>query len=265
MFAFKPLTDNQICAAHATPGYHNLTPRLFHRGYFFMKKEIIAPEVPASRLWRNRIVHHAEVDPRTLKANPRNWRSHPRAQQEAIAGVLREVGWVQDVIVNKRTGFVVDGHARIEMAIAAGELVPVKYVDLTEKEEELVLASFDPLTSMAMVDEAALAPLLAEVNSESAALDALLKSMLDQATITQIHDADENASVPDEKGAGRGLTHDGGHAVKAVFAVNDLRTVERAIRLAGVGNRGNALVAICEAYIQAEVQADALAGGGLEG
>lgn len=232
-----------------------------------MKKEIITPEVPklghllpAARLWRNRIVEHAEVDPRSLKANPKNWRTHPRAQQEALSGVLREVGWVQDVIVNKRTGFVVDGHARIELAIAAGEQIPVKYVDLTEKEEELVLASLDPLTSMAMVDEAALAPLLAAVNSESAALDALLKSMLDEATITQIHDADENATVPPEAG-GRGLTHDGGHAVKAVFAVNDLRTVERAIRLAGVGNRGNALVAICEAFIAADV----LAGGGLEG
>jgi len=116
-----------------------------------MKNPPVLPSSPVplpARLWRNRIVEHAEVDPRTLKANPKNWRTHPRAQQEALSGVLREVGWVQDVIVNKRTGFVVDGHARIELAIAAKENVPVKYVDLTEKEEELVLASLDPLTSM---------------------------------------------------------------------------------------------------------------------
>jgi hypothetical protein len=231
-----------------------------------MKKErlpeSIVNDTPAAtpvstRLWRNRIIEHAEVDPKSLKPNPKNWRTHPRAQQEALAGVLQEVGWVQDVIVNKRTGFVVDGHARIEMAIAAGEKVPVKYVDLTEKEEELVLASLDPLAAMSMVDELALAPLLAQVNTESAALDALLQSMLDQATLTQLQDIGEEPETESKASDGRDLLQKD-HAVKAVFAVSDLKVVEGAIRLAGIANRGNAVVAICQAYIDADI----LAAGG---
>jgi hypothetical protein len=209
-----------------------------------------APPAPGARLWRNRIVGHAEVNPQELKPNPKNWRLHPAAQREALAGVLAEVGWVQDVIVNQRTGFVIDGHARIDMAIVTGEMVPVVYVDLSAKEEALVLASLDPLTSMAMADEAALAPLIAQVESESTALTALLNSMLDQATVTQIRDAETAAAgESDAESTGR-LSQEREQAVKAVFMVDELRTVERAIRAVGEPARGRALVAICEAYLE---------------
>ena len=87
------------------------------------------------RRWKNRIVGHGEVDSEQLLANPKNWRIHPKNQRDALVGVLSEIGWVQDVIVNKQTGFVVVGHARVALAIKAGERVPVVYVDLTEKEE----------------------------------------------------------------------------------------------------------------------------------
>lgn len=109
-------------------------------------------EVQTPRKWRNRIVGHGEEDPEQLLANPRNWRIHPKAQQDALNGVLSTVGWVQDVIVNQRTGFVVDGHARVAMAITAGERVPVVYVDLSEEDEALILATFDPISAMAAKD-----------------------------------------------------------------------------------------------------------------
>lgn len=91
-----------------------------------------------------RIVGHGTEAPDQLLANPRNWRIHPKAQQDALSGVLGEVGWVQSIIVNQRTGFVVDGHARVEIAINRGESsVPVVYVDLDENEEGIVLAELD--------------------------------------------------------------------------------------------------------------------------
>lgn len=71
--------------------------------------------------WRNRIVGHGEEPPGQLLANPANWRMHPREQQEALAGTLSEVGWVTHVLVNKKTGHVVDGHLRVELAISRGE------------------------------------------------------------------------------------------------------------------------------------------------
>ena len=72
-----------------------------------MKSSSRSPEVAN---FRNRIVGYEEVDPEQLLANPRNWRIHPQNQQEALEGVLEEVGWIDDIIVNQQTGFVVDGH-----------------------------------------------------------------------------------------------------------------------------------------------------------
>lgn len=107
--------------------------------------------------WQNRIVGHGTEHAAQLLANPNNWRIHPKAQQDQLKGVLAEIGWVQSVIVNQRTGFVVDGHARVALAISKSEdeLVPVAYVDLSPEEEAAVLATFDPLSAMAVKDEAA--------------------------------------------------------------------------------------------------------------
>src|SRR6266540_1869468 len=65
--------------------------------------------------------------------------AHPSEEPGGRAGrVLTEVGWVQDVIVHKASGFVVDGHARVALAIKAGEKVPVVYVELDEREEAVI-------------------------------------------------------------------------------------------------------------------------------
>ncbi len=128
--------------------------------------------------WRNRIVGHADVPPADLVPNPRNWRSHPPEQQRALAGALAEVGWVAEVLVNRTTGNVVDGHLRIELALARDEpTVPVTYVELTEDEERLVLASLDPLAAMATAEQEQLAALLAGLEPADAALGALLEDL----------------------------------------------------------------------------------------
>ena len=71
--------------------------------------------------WRNRIVGTGDEAPDQLLANPANWRIHPKAQQAALVGALDTVGWVQQVLVNRRSGFVVDGHARVARALRRGE------------------------------------------------------------------------------------------------------------------------------------------------
>lgn len=127
--------------------------------------------------WSNRIVRHGTADPAQLAANPRNWRIHPQAQQDALRGVLSDVGWVQSVIVNESTGYVVDGHARIALALRTGQAtVPVTYVDLTHDEEALILATLDPIAAMAVADAEQLEQLLGEVATEQQALVELLHS-----------------------------------------------------------------------------------------
>lgn len=125
--------------------------------------------------WRNRIIGSGEEEPGNLLANPRNWRIHPKAQQEALAGVLSEVGWVQRVIVNQRSGNLIDGHLRVSLALRDDEpVVPVEYVDLSEAEEALILATLDPLSALATTDASKLDELLREVTTGEAAVQAML-------------------------------------------------------------------------------------------
>lgn len=132
----------------------------------------------AIEAFRSRIVGEGMEEPQQLLANPPNWRRHPRAQHEALEGMLRAVGWVQRVIVNRRTGHLVDGHLRVEVALRRGEpAVPVLYVDLSEAEERVVLAAIDPIGGLAETDGAALDALLAGLESGDAALDAFLATL----------------------------------------------------------------------------------------
>ena len=129
-------------------------------------------------LWKSRIVGHGEESPDQLLANPANWRIHPKAQQDALAGVLDEVGWVQSVIVNRTTGHLVDGHLRVSLALRDGaSTIPVVYVELTPEEESLVLATIDPISAMASTDKAQLEALLGEVSTNSPKVRELLESM----------------------------------------------------------------------------------------
>lgn len=125
--------------------------------------------------WANRITGHGLEDPQQLLANPRNWRVHPRAQQDALAGALDEIGFVKSVTVNQRTGFVLDGHLRVALAISRSEpSVPVEYVDLSEQEEAIALATLDPIAAMAAADRRARAELLADLSAAAPGLQELL-------------------------------------------------------------------------------------------
>jgi hypothetical protein len=132
--------------------------------------------------WQSRIVGHGTEDPDQLLANPRNWRVHPKGQQTALATALSEVGWAAPVIVNQRTGHVVDGHLRIGLALSRGEPeVPVVYVDLSEAEEQVVLATLDPIAGMAITDVSAHAGLLADLEA-GGAFESLIAAVSGQMT-----------------------------------------------------------------------------------
>lgn len=134
--------------------------------------------------WENRIVGSDDVDPKALVANEANWRTHPEYQRAALRGVLDAVGWVDDVIVNRTTGRLVDGHLRVDLAIERGEKrIPVKYVDLSEDEEALVLATFDPIAAAAQADAGQLAALVARLETSDAAIMAIIDDVAGRAGV----------------------------------------------------------------------------------
>jgi hypothetical protein len=128
--------------------------------------------------WQNRIVGSGEEVPDQLMANPKNWRIHPMTQQDAVEAALDEVGWVQQVIVNKTTGHLVDGHLRVALAISREETaIPVTYVELDEREEALVLATLDPLAGLAATDTEKLAALIEDAQAEGTGLAHVLDDL----------------------------------------------------------------------------------------
>jgi hypothetical protein len=211
-----------------------------------------APAAP----WRNAITRYGEEAPDQLLANPRNPKIHPKPQQDALSGAITELGWLAPVIVNERTGHMLDGHARVGLAISRNEpSVPVAYVDLPEDQEALALATFDPIGNLAVHDKAMLDELLRDVSTGDAALQQMLADLAVREGVTPPPDeawSDAFGGLP---------SGDRAPFQQMTFTVSDAQheTIKRALEAAkdagdfvGTGNEnsnGNALARLAEAYL----------------
>ena len=141
---------------------------------------------------KNRIIGSGVEPLDSILFNPRNWRIHPLSQQDALKGVLEEVGWVQEVIVNKRTGHLVDGHLRCQLAAREGaKTIPVKYVDLSEDEEALVLATLDPIAAMAATDKQKLDELFQDIQSDNENVQKMISEIAENNGLFDLPSLDE--------------------------------------------------------------------------
>ena len=119
--------------------------------------------------WKNRIVGYADRDPADLLANSKNWRMHGARQQQALRSAIGLVGFLDPVMVQQGSDMVVDGHLRVMLAMRNGEeTIPVQYVDLTDEEADLILATFDPIGDLAESDDEMLSELLAGMDDDGA-------------------------------------------------------------------------------------------------
>lgn len=129
---------------------------------------------------KNRIIGTGEEPLDQILYNPKNWRIHPRYQQDALEGVLKEIGIVQTVIINNITGNLIDGHLRCRLAEKNGQTtIPVTYVELSEEEEEIILTSFDPISAMATTDKEKLTELINSIKTENETIQNILNSIED--------------------------------------------------------------------------------------
>ena len=103
-------------------------------------------------------------DPTSLVANPGNHRRHPERQREVLRAALGDEGWIDPVIVNRRSGRIVDGHARVEEAVAQGAAqVPVIVIDVDEQAERRIVARHDRIGALAEIDLEALGKTLTDL------------------------------------------------------------------------------------------------------
>lgn len=148
--------------------------------------------------WENRIIGSGIENPDELNKNPKNWRVHTRLQTKSMEAILDKIGWVQEVIVNKRTGNLVDGHLRVELASKRKETeIPVKYIDLSEEEEELVLLTYDPIGALIQADAEALKELADAVDREDEGIRALIEDIEGEYGLFKFEAEDEWKGMPE--------------------------------------------------------------------
>lgn len=128
---------------------------------------------------RDRIRELRRVPAAQLRPNVRNWRKHPAFQQDALRGLLAEIGYADALLARELADGsleLIDGHLRAETTPDA--IVPVLIVDLDESEANKLLAALDPLAALAEADHDQLASLLSDVNTDSPALQAMFDDLL---------------------------------------------------------------------------------------
>ena len=147
---------------------------------------------------RDRIVELRRVRADQLLPNPKNWRTHSDAQRDAMRGILAEVGYAGAALAYEtKAGLqLIDGHLRAETTPEA--LIPVLILDVTEKEAEKILATYDPLAAMAGADATKLAALQARIKTNSDALREMLGAVAVAAGLVDPPDAPEDFPTVDE-------------------------------------------------------------------
>jgi DNA modification methylase len=132
---------------------------------------------------RDRIKDFRRVPVADLLENGRNFRRHPQAQKDALAGVLAEVGIAGALVAycSERNGgklTLIDGHARVQ---AGATEWPVLILDVDDAEADYLLATFDATTALAELDGVALLELLKGVQSGEPGVQQLLAQLAEQA------------------------------------------------------------------------------------
>lgn len=130
---------------------------------------------------RDRIRELRRVPASQLRPHPKNWRTHPAPQRDALRGVLAEIGYADALLARELadgTLELIDGHLRAETT--PDMEVPVLVLDLDEQEAAKLLALHDPLAGLAESNRGVLSELMAGVGTQSDAVRAVLDRLLDE-------------------------------------------------------------------------------------
>lgn len=151
---------------------------------------------------KNRVKELRIVSASELRPNPKNWRLHPKSQQDALRGVLAEIGMADACLARELPDgslMLIDGHLRAETV--ADAKVPVLILDVNEAEADKILLLFDPLSGMAGTDEQRLDELLRNVQTGSEPLAAMLDDLAADAGLYQNSDEDNGDEPRDDDDA----------------------------------------------------------------
>jgi hypothetical protein len=141
---------------------------------------------------RDRIKDFRRVPASALRPNPRNWRTHPARQRDALRGILAEVGYADALlarVLDDGSLELVDGHLRAETTPDA--IVPVLVLDVTAAEADKILLTLDPLAALAETDQDRLADLIASTSFDSPQLTELVEGVIRDAAAAELELSDD--------------------------------------------------------------------------
>ncbi len=136
---------------------------------------------------KDRIRELRRVPARELLPNPKNWRTHPDRQRDALSGVLAEIGYADALLARETSDGqlqLIDGHLRAETT--PNQEVPVLILDLDEKEAELLMTVLDPLSALAGTNHDLLAELVNNIDTNNQAVQEMLAGMTAMATLDHL-------------------------------------------------------------------------------
>lgn len=208
-------------------------------------------------MWQDRIIEFGRKKANQFAAHPNNARRHPVRQREALRGSLETIGNIGVIIENRNSGYVIDGHARIEEALFVDENQELAYVlvDLAPHEEAQALASYDFITYLAEYERDNLDSLLRDIQTDDERVMATLSELAENTGLELVSNdtwSDAFGLVPDS---------DRSPFQQKTFTLHDSQAevIDRAIKLAhslgdyvdslNENSNGNAIARICETFI----------------
>lgn len=127
---------------------------------------------------RDRIKDFRRISARELVPNPKNWRTHPDRQRDALKGILAEIGYADALLARELPDGrlqLIDGHLRAETTPDLE--LPVLILDLDEAEADKLLTLLDPLTSLAGTKHELLSELVSNIETNNDTLKELMAEM----------------------------------------------------------------------------------------
>jgi hypothetical protein len=150
---------------------------------------------------RDRVRELRRVRAKDLLPNPKNWRTHPRAQAAALSGLLAEIGYADALLARELPDGrlqLIDGHLRAETTPEMQ--VAVLILDLSDEEANKLLLTLDPLAAMAESDSERIKALLENVQTNDAAVEALLRCTAGEQVWSELHPEIEPPAQMDKAG-----------------------------------------------------------------
>lgn len=150
---------------------------------------------------KDRIKEFRRVKASELAPNPKNWRVHPKAQKEALRGILADIGFAGAVLARETPEglMLIDGHLRTETC--PDSEIPCLILDVTEDEGNKILATFDPLSAMADSNAEALDGLLRDIQTDNQALAGMLTDLAKDAGLYKTDSESSSDSEEEEDDA----------------------------------------------------------------